>query len=82
MAFDKNFFKNEYTKIILGIIWGLGLACIFRSACEGRKCIIYKAPNPVEIKNKIYGHKYNDEEKCYKFDTINTQCTEDAIESN
>jgi len=75
MKIDSKFLKSEYTKIILGIIWGLGLACIFRCACEGRKCIIYKAPNPIEIKNKIYNHS----EKCYTYDTSETTCTEDAI---
>lgn len=63
-------FKNEYTKIILGVLWGLGLACIFRSACNGRNCIIYKAPNPREVKNKIYSH----DDKCYKYDTVSTPC--------
>jgi hypothetical protein len=47
-------FKNEYTKIIMGIIWGFGLSCIFRCACNGRKCIIYKAPNPSEVEKNIY----------------------------
>ena len=68
-------FKNKYTKIILGILWGFGLACIFRSACNGRNCIIYKAPAPADVKNKVYSH----EEKCYKYDTITTACTDDAI---
>ena len=75
MKIDTNFFKSDQSKIILGIIWGLGLACIFRCACEGRKCIIYKAPNPEDIKNKIYGHQ----EKCYTYETSETSCTEDAI---
>ena len=75
MKIDSIFFKNENTKIILGIIWGLGIACIFRLACEGRKCIIYKSPNPIEVKNKVYSYK----EKCYVYNTIDTKCTEDAI---
>jgi hypothetical protein len=72
---DKNFFKNNNVKIILGIIWGLGLACIFRSACYGKKCIIYKAPNKYEVKKNIYGY----DEKCYKYDTIKTECNDNAI---
>ena len=75
MKFDAKFLKSENTKIVLGIIWGLGIACIFRCACEGRKCIIYKSPNPLDIENKIYSHK----EKCYTYDTSETACTEDAI---
>lgn len=68
--------KNDYTKIILGIIWGFGLACIFRSACNGRKCIIYKAPKPKDIENSIYSH----DEKCYKYEPITTECNINAIE--
>ena len=49
-----NVFKNKYSKIVLGILWGLGLACIFRQACNGRNCVIYKAPNKVEVNNKIF----------------------------
>lgn len=68
--------KNDYTKIILGIIWGFGLACIFRSACNGRKCIIYKAPKPNDVENSVY--QYN--EKCYKYESITTECNKDAID--
>jgi hypothetical protein len=67
--------KNEHTKIILGLLWGFGIACIFRSACHGRKCIIYKAPRPKDIENNIYG--YN--EKCYKYESITTECNKEAI---
>ena len=75
MILDKKFLQNEYTKIILGILWGFGLACIFRCACNGRKCIILKAPQPKDVENSIYG--FND--KCYKYETINTECDENAI---
>jgi hypothetical protein len=72
---NSNFFKNPYAKIILGVLWGLGLACVFRSACEGRKCIIYKAPKKEEVIKNIYSH----EEKCYKYETVNTECNNDPI---
>jgi hypothetical protein len=71
------FLKNEYTKIILGILWGFGLACIFRSACNGRNCIIYKAPQPKEVTKNIY----SSDDKCYKYETVNTKCTDDAIDN-
>ena len=69
-----NVFKNKYSKIVLGILWGLGLACIFRQACNGRNCIIYKAPNKVEVNNKIFQKN----KKCYKYKAENTKCTDDA----
>jgi hypothetical protein len=71
----KKIIDNDYSKIVLGILWGLGLACIFRSACNGRNCIIYKAPRPAQIKNKIYSH----EDKCYKYDSQSTQCNGDEV---
>jgi hypothetical protein len=70
-----NVFKNKYSKIVLGILWGLGLACIFRQACNGRKCVIYKAPNKVEVNNKIFQKN----KKCYKYKAENTKCTDDAV---
>ena len=68
-------FKSYIARIVIGILWGLGLACIFRKTCEGRKCIVYKAPNPKKIVNKI--HKYN--EKCYSYSTVSTTCKGDVI---
>jgi hypothetical protein len=73
---NSSILKNQYTKIILGILWGLGLACIFRCACNGRKCIIYKAPKPKDVENNVYSY----DEKCYKYKTITTKCDNDAID--
>ena len=70
-------FNSKFIKIMIGVIWGLGLACIFRKTCEGRKCIVYRAPDPNEIQKNIYS--YND--KCYKYKTKPTECTKDAYDS-
>lgn len=70
-------FKNKLTKIILGILWGFGLAVIFRYACLGKKCIIYKSPVPATIKNNIYSF----DEKCFKYKTVSTTCSKDAVET-
>ena len=73
------FFKTETGRILISIIWGLGLAAILRQACKGRNCIILKAPDPKHIENKTW--KYND--KCYKFQTKQTKCVnnKETIES-
>ena len=47
-------FKSKLSKIILGILWGFGLAVIFRYACLGKNCVIYKSPVPATITNNIY----------------------------
>lgn len=70
-----NIFKNEYIKIILGIILGFSIASIFRCACNGRNCIIYKAPEKNDVKNSIYAH----DKKCYKYETVSTECNNSAI---
>ena len=74
MGFQE-FIKTRQGRIIISIIWGLGLACLFRKVCTGRDCIIYKAPLPNTIVNNIYQHN----EECYKYETEITQCTKDVI---
>ena len=62
------FFKNtDLNTIIMSILWGFGLACIFRKVCENN-CIVVTAPNNV---NK-YVEKVDD--KCYKFSKNNLEC--------
>tara|TARA_B110000037_G_C17101338_1_gene498122 strand:- start:2161 stop:2379 length:219 start_codon:yes stop_codon:yes gene_type:complete len=71
-----NFLKSNIARIVIGILWGLGLACIFQQTCKGRKCIVYKAPNPQNITSKI--HKYGN--KCYSYTTQATKCSGNDIE--
>jgi len=42
MGFFDNMTKDKYGKIIISVIWGLGLAALFRRVCEGRNCIVIK----------------------------------------
>lgn len=72
-----NFLKTNIARIIVGIIWGLGLACIFKKTCEGRKCIVYRAPNPHKVTKNIYSHN----NKCYSYKTVTTNCTKDAYDA-
>lgn len=65
-----SFLKSYIGRIIISIIWGFGLATLFRRICKGKKCIILKAPEPNQIKKNIY--KFDN--KCYKFKPINIKC--------
>ena len=67
--------ERKETKILISIIWGLGIACLFRKVCNDRSCIVYKAPNPDYVKNNIW--KFNN--KCYKFDTNTVKCSDNPI---
>jgi hypothetical protein len=66
----RNIIENEYTANIISIVWGLGLATIFRHSCKTRNCIIIQGPDPNEIKDNNY--KFND--KCYKYDAYAVSC--------
>lgn len=70
-------FKSKLSKIILGILWGFGLAVIFRYACLGKNCVIYKSPVPATITNNIYSF----DEKCFKYKPVSTKCTKEVVES-
>ena len=65
----KQLLSNSTGKIILSIIWALGISSLFKKVCKHRGRIIYKGPNQKQLK-KIY--KYND--KCYKFHTQTIDC--------
>lgn len=58
-----NILKNKDVKIIFSILWGLGLASLFKKVCKGRNCIVYRAPSP----NKIKGKTFLFDNKCYNY---------------
>jgi hypothetical protein len=64
------FVQNETGRNIMSIILGLGLATFFRKMCEGKDCIVSKAPPYEEIDDKIY--KFDD--KCYKLEKNAETC--------
>ena len=56
---------------IISILLGLGLATLFRKVCNDRNCLLFKAPEPSEIKDKIF--KFN--KKCYKYKEEAESCS-------
>ena len=74
--FNSKILEKRETKILISIIWGFGIACLFRKVCKGRDCIIYKAPDPNYVKNNIW--KFNN--KCYNFNTETVKCRKESIE--
>jgi hypothetical protein len=63
-------FQSKLAKIILSILWGLGLASLFRKTCLDRNCIIFRAPDPKDIVDQTFGF----EKSCYQFETELTRC--------
>ena len=57
-------------KIIVSIILGLGIATLFRRACEGRNCIIIKGKSTADVEKNSYRYK----DKCYKYKSVSAKC--------
>ena len=70
MGIIDNFISRPEGRIIISIIWGFGLAALFRKVCKGRDCIVIKGPKPTELENKVYG--FNN--KCYTYKAETTSC--------
>ena len=70
------FLKSHTGKILISIIWGLGIAALFRNVCKGTDCIVIKGPNPNEIKQNIYKIPINDkgQYKCVRFIPYYSSC--------
>ena len=68
-----NFKRLLYDPIgqtIISILLGLGLATLFRKACNKRNCLVFRAAPLKKIKGQIF--KY--ENKCYKFSPKAESC--------
>ena len=69
-----NYLKDKHVQIFISIIWGFGLAMIFKRSCNGRQCIVIKGPKPEDMHNKIFKH----DNKCYKYSAETTACKVDS----
>lgn len=70
--------RNKTVAIMISILWGIGLACLFQRSCKGRKCIIYTAPSLKYMKKNIFKYK----NKCYKYNPSVVECKGNSIVSN
>ena len=68
-----HFINTQHGKYIISVILGLGLASLFRKACNTRNCLVFKAPSMSEIKDKMF--KFNS--KCFKFREKAVSCSDD-----
>jgi hypothetical protein len=69
----KRLLHSDIGKNIVSILLGLGLATLFRKVCNDRNCLIFKAPEPSKIKDKVF--QFND--KCYKYEQQAESCSKD-----
>ena len=66
----RNFFYSRTGVILTSIIWGLGLAAMFRRVCKDRSCIVIRAPNPEWMKKQFL----ETEHECYKMIPKTEEC--------
>ena len=58
-------------KIILSIMWGVGLAALLcYQVCDGPQCIVFQAPSVKEIKSNVFHQDGN----CYNFVPYSVPC--------
>jgi hypothetical protein len=76
--FDR-IFNTPTGRILISIIWGVGLALLFfYQMCDGPQCIILKAPPSSAINEHIYLHN----SACYSFIPYSTNCDKCPIKTN
>lgn len=71
------FLDSETGRVIISILWGLGLALLFfRQTCDGTDCIVFKAP-PKSIESDTYLH----DSRCFQFVPYSVNCNKNPIHS-
>ena len=66
----KNTINSDSGSILISVILGLGLAALFRTACNGPDCRIIRGPNPKEVNDYVYKIQGD----CYKYTPYVTSC--------
>ena len=74
--FDR-LFKTEAGKNIISIILGLGLASLFRQACNEKNCIYFQGPIIKDIEDKVF----KSDGACYSYKAEHVNC-DAAAQSN
>lgn len=59
-------FTTPEGKIIISIIWGLGIATLFRKVCKDN-CIIINSVDPYQVSQNIYKVTDDSGTRCVKY---------------
>ena len=62
---------DSYNEIIYSIVWGFGLAMVFKKVCNNNNCIVIREDRLNKKKNNEILKKNN---KCYKLQKQNNSC--------
>ena len=61
--FVKRMLDDKFGSIVISVILGLGLAAVFRRACDGDGCIVIKSPDHKDVEDYVY----RIDRSCYKY---------------
>ena len=73
---DSDFFKKKPFIIMISIIWGFGLACIFREAFVKKDKIEVRALHPNKVMGKIFK---GGDGNCYTYVPQSAICNKNPI---
>lgn len=66
----KKLLSNEFGRIVVSCILGLGLASLFKKVCVDDNCLIIKTDPNWNSENKIFQQN----SKCFKFKRQEAKC--------
>jgi len=66
----KQLLYSKYSKIILSIVLGFGLATLFNKTCSNKSCYKYIAPDSDKVENNTW--LYNN--TCYRYKPQISSC--------
>ena len=64
--------KNKYVIIIVSLIWGFGIALMFRRICQNERCIIVKVPPSFNDKQDVLR---DGQDRCFRLKKYPASCT-------
>jgi len=66
----KRLLNTEAGHIFISLFLGLGLATLFRKACNDKNCLVFKGP----VISDIDGKTFKKGDKCYKYKVNHDDC--------
>ena len=57
-------------KIVISVLIGIGIACLFHKVCKDKDCITFSGPVIKEVDGKIFQH----DNKCYTYKLNSVKC--------
>ena len=74
-----NFFNTNTGRILISLIWGFGLATLFKKTCRGDRCIVKSGPSPRDIENRVFTYQ-GLEGSCFKYTPSISKCKTETQE--